>query len=256
MTDIRPPNILAIDDDRAILLLIEQAFQDSAKIYTAESAASGLSVLREQTVDVVLLDIMLPDRSGLDMVELIHEMDDRLPVIIMTVEASCNTAVEAMQSGAFEYLSKPLGFSSLRALISRAVEQRRQTGKPVGIAADDSELRGPSEAFIGRCDAMLESPLRNNAESPSVRSSVSVSNRRQCTSMAIMTSSMCAEEDLDFVHTATPLRWRTPICVAAMRSGKHAAAEIPAAVTLEEGWQLVETLGATDKHCVMMENVN
>lgn len=65
---------------------------------------------------------------------------------------------------------------------------------------------------------------------------------------------LCAEEDLDLVFTATPWRWHVPVCVAAMRNGKHAATEVPAAVTIEECWQLVETAERMRKHCVMMEN--
>lgn len=65
---------------------------------------------------------------------------------------------------------------------------------------------------------------------------------------------LCAEEDLDLVFTATPWDWHVPVCVAAMRHGKHAATEVPAATTLEECWELVETAERTGKHCVMMEN--
>jgi hypothetical protein len=65
---------------------------------------------------------------------------------------------------------------------------------------------------------------------------------------------MCATEDLDLVFTATPWRWHVPVCVAAMKNGKHAATEVPAAVTIEECWQLVETAEKYNKHCVMMEN--
>ncbi len=65
---------------------------------------------------------------------------------------------------------------------------------------------------------------------------------------------LCAEQDLDLVFTATPWEWHVPICVAAMKNGKHAATEVPAAVTLEECWQLVETAEKQRKHCVMMEN--
>ncbi len=67
---------------------------------------------------------------------------------------------------------------------------------------------------------------------------------------------MCETEDLDLVYTATPWEWHVPICVAAMRNGKHAATEVPAAVTLEEAWQLVEEAERYAKHCVMMENCN
>ena len=67
---------------------------------------------------------------------------------------------------------------------------------------------------------------------------------------------MCQEEALDLVFTATPWRWHVPVCIAAMTNGKHAATEVPAAVTIDECWQLVETAERTQKHCVMMENVN
>ncbi len=65
---------------------------------------------------------------------------------------------------------------------------------------------------------------------------------------------MCQKEDLDLVYTATPWEWHAPVCVAAMENGKHAATEVPATVTLEECWQLVETAEKQKKHCVMMEN--
>lgn len=67
---------------------------------------------------------------------------------------------------------------------------------------------------------------------------------------------MCGEADLDLVYTATPWRWHVPVCVAAMRNGKHAATEVPAAYTLDGCWELVETAEASRRHCVMMENVN
>ncbi len=65
---------------------------------------------------------------------------------------------------------------------------------------------------------------------------------------------MCEEEDLDLVMTATPWKWHVPVCVAAMENGSHAATEVPAAVTIEECWQLVETAEKYKKHCVMLEN--
>ncbi|MFW6078209.1 MAG: Gfo/Idh/MocA family protein [Gemmatimonadota bacterium] len=65
---------------------------------------------------------------------------------------------------------------------------------------------------------------------------------------------MCEEEELDLVFTATPWEWHAPVCVAAMENGKHAATEVPMAVTVDECWQLVETAERTGRHCVMMEN--
>jgi predicted dehydrogenase len=67
---------------------------------------------------------------------------------------------------------------------------------------------------------------------------------------------MCENEDLDLVFTATPWKWHVPMCVAAMKNDKHAATEVPAAVTIDECWELVETAEKLNKHCVMMENCN
>jgi len=65
---------------------------------------------------------------------------------------------------------------------------------------------------------------------------------------------LCEREDLDLVYTATPWQFHTPVCVAAMKAGKHAATEVPAAITTEECWELVETSEKTGKYCNMMEN--
>ena len=67
---------------------------------------------------------------------------------------------------------------------------------------------------------------------------------------------LSAEADVDLVYTATPWRWHVPVCVAAMENGKHSATEVPAAYSLEDCWRLVETAERTNRHCLMMENVN
>ncbi|HEV8357342.1 MAG TPA: Gfo/Idh/MocA family oxidoreductase, partial [Gemmatimonadales bacterium] len=65
---------------------------------------------------------------------------------------------------------------------------------------------------------------------------------------------LCTEEELDLVFNATPWEWHVPICLAAMKSGKHAATEVPAAYTVDDCWALVEMAEKLEKHCVMMEN--
>ena len=67
---------------------------------------------------------------------------------------------------------------------------------------------------------------------------------------------MIGEEDLDLVLTATPWRWHVPICLEAMRNGKHAATEVPAAYTVDDCWALVEAAEQYERHCVMLENCN
>jgi predicted dehydrogenase len=65
---------------------------------------------------------------------------------------------------------------------------------------------------------------------------------------------MCETEELDLVMTATPWEWHVPVCLSAMKNGKHAATEVPAAMSLEDCWALVEAAEKYKKHCQMMEN--
>ena len=67
---------------------------------------------------------------------------------------------------------------------------------------------------------------------------------------------MCEQEELDLVFNATPWEWHVPICLAAMKNGKHTATEVPATYTVDDCWALVEAAEHYGKHCVMMENCN
>ena len=67
---------------------------------------------------------------------------------------------------------------------------------------------------------------------------------------------LCETEDLDLVYTATPWEWHVPVMLAAMKNGKHAATEVPAAMTLDDCWAMVESAEKNRRHCVMMENCN
>ena len=67
---------------------------------------------------------------------------------------------------------------------------------------------------------------------------------------------LCDRSDIDLVFTATPWVLHVPVCVAAMEAGKHAATEVPAALTIDDCWRLVETSESTRRHCIMMENCN
>ncbi|HSL24183.1 MAG TPA: Gfo/Idh/MocA family oxidoreductase [Vicinamibacterales bacterium] len=67
---------------------------------------------------------------------------------------------------------------------------------------------------------------------------------------------LCQANDVDLVFTSTPWEWHVPVCLAAMKNGKHAATEVPAAMSLDECWALVEAAEKHRRHCVMMENCN
>jgi nitrogen regulation protein NR(I) len=148
--------VLVIDDDRGVLHTFEKIFADTGtRVCTAHTAAEGMRQLTECPPDVVILDIMLPDQSGLEMFHQIHRHDSKLPVIFITAGGTSETAIEAMKRGAYDYLEKPLDVNQVRDLVNRALEIRRAMHVPVQLP-ETGPASDSSEQFIGRCPAMQE----------------------------------------------------------------------------------------------------
>ncbi|MGH7135367.1 MAG: sigma-54-dependent transcriptional regulator, partial [Pirellulales bacterium] len=148
--------VLVIDDDRAVLHLIERTFSESGTdVVTARTAQEGIRRLPETKPDAVILDIMLPDQSGLETFKQIHEYDSKLPVIFITAGGTSETAIEAMKLGAYDYLVKPLDVNQVKEHIGRALEIRRVMHVPVQLSETEPPTDG-SDQFIGRCPAMQD----------------------------------------------------------------------------------------------------
>lgn len=153
------PVALIIDDDRSVLHLVQRSLEKlDIQVLSASSADEGLKLLSEIHPDVVLLDILMPRMSGLDVFRRIHDFDRRLPVIFITADAGSETAIEAMQLGAYDYLAKPLQLSRLNELVSKALESRRMMSVPVAVPVREEERPNSNggDLFVGRSQGMLE----------------------------------------------------------------------------------------------------
>ena len=118
--------ILVVDDDKTMRdachqILARQGFQ----VEEATCARQGLSLLERSSFDVILLDLVMPDLDGLETLKKIKALDNDCEVVIITGYGSIPAAVEAMQAGAFHFLSKPFVPDDLRTVITRALEKRR-----------------------------------------------------------------------------------------------------------------------------------
>ncbi|MEZ6044138.1 MAG: sigma-54 dependent transcriptional regulator [Planctomycetaceae bacterium] len=122
---------------------------------TAETAAEGEVLVAEEKPDVVVLDLRLPDKSGLDCFKSIREIDSRTPVIFITGHGTVETAIEATKAGAYDYLFKPLELVQLKELIGKALHLSHLIKVQPSVPGADQEI-GTSESIIGRCDAMKE----------------------------------------------------------------------------------------------------
>ena len=103
----------------------------------------------------MILDVMLPDESGLDMFERIHRYDARIPILVISASGDSDTAIDAMMLGAFDYLLKPLDFPRVREVVEKALAIRRLMHVPVKLPDSaepfDAGQRCPGRAAARRC---------------------------------------------------------------------------------------------------------
>src|SRR5207237_10238715 len=117
--------------------------------------AAGIAHVRAEPPDVILLDLRLPDQSGLEVYQAIRTIDARIPVLFVTMAKTADAAIEAMKQGAYDYLFKPLDLHQLRRVVGEALEVARRMREPAVIAENlpDPDVDG---AIVGGCPAMRE----------------------------------------------------------------------------------------------------
>lgn len=148
--------VLIIDDDRSVCELVRRGLERlGVSVATAASSEEGLASIAENPPEVVLLDIMLPGISGLEVFQEIKKLDRRLLVIFITSGVDTATTIKAMQLGGFDYVTKPLDLATLSDVVESAMATYRMMKTPVALAVDVSHA-GDAEAFIGHSPVMME----------------------------------------------------------------------------------------------------
>src|SRR5690242_20642571 len=149
--------LLLVDDDPVLILdQLNHVFAPQGiRVDVARSGEEGLRQAAAQPPDVVLLDVRLPDLSGLEVYQRLRQIDARIPVIFITGSTTADTAIEAMKQGAHDYLFKPLDLQQLRAVVGQALELGRLMRHPVTVPETSSE-DDAGDAIIGSCPAMRE----------------------------------------------------------------------------------------------------
>src|SRR5579862_3858344 len=152
-----PATILIIEDDHELARSVENVLeQDGYTVEIASGVDAGLARAREIPVDVVLTDLQLPgtegidEKAGLDLIHKLHAINPHLPIIVMTAHHTTETAIEATQLGAYDYLLKPFDFARLLELIAKAVAGTRFVSQPVELGHASST----KDALVGNSLAM------------------------------------------------------------------------------------------------------
>jgi DNA-binding NtrC family response regulator len=149
--------ILVVEDDENLRMIISDRLADMGfRISQASSLKGALEELDRESCHLALLDIFLPDQSGLEGLSKMREIVPSMPVIVMTAHGTIDMAVEAMREGAYEFVTKPLDFKHLEVLVQRAIERfqlrteidylRRADDEPFTmIVGERTGLRGVME---------------------------------------------------------------------------------------------------------------
>jgi DNA-binding NtrC family response regulator len=150
-----PSTVLVVDDDQLSLDFMRMLLSNERfSLYTARSAAEALDAVRQVRPRLVFLDLILPDGNGLDLLTEFLRLDPTVAVILVTGQYSIETAVKAIQGGAYDYFSKPIDLSRLKTRVDAWVEaeQARQAQASAGDTDIANAVR--VEGFVGNSDAM------------------------------------------------------------------------------------------------------
>lgn len=147
--------ILIVDDDDQLRKSFEKLLAgEGYSVVAAASGEAGEQIVRKGGIDLVIMDVRLPGMDGLTAFKLIHEIEPRLPVIIMTAYGTTETAIEATKLGAFDFILKPFDIPEILEVINKALEAGRFMRSHVDLNPESA--LPDSEAIIGTSRAMQE----------------------------------------------------------------------------------------------------
>jgi len=149
------PTVLIVDDEPNVLYSLQQGLESPVlTVHTAQTGRQAVELVSRERPDAVVLDVRLPDMSGLAAFDQIRSLDARLPIIVITAFATTDTAIEAMKRGAMEYLLKPVDLYELRNAVQQAVELSRLRNVPA-LFGDDRVTAG-ADHIVGQSPAMQD----------------------------------------------------------------------------------------------------
>jgi DNA-binding NtrC family response regulator len=148
--------IVIVDDEQAIRWSLGEALKNEG--YETEEIENGkkaLKAFRNDPADLIILDLKLPDINGIEVLKKIKEMDEQVPVIMMTAYGQIETAVEAIRCGAYDFLLKPFQLEKMKITIRNAFEKSKLRNELNGIKKKNRDSYS-FKNFIGKSDVMLK----------------------------------------------------------------------------------------------------
>ncbi|MGW6382427.1 sigma-54-dependent transcriptional regulator [Peribacillus butanolivorans] len=147
------PHVLVIDDEPAICTALSFALEDDYQVVTTTDPDEGLRHIEQISVDIVLLDLRIGSKSGLDILQKIKHRSPNVTVIMMTAYSSIDTSIEAIKNGAYYYIEKPINIEELSLLLMRAAEFKQMSNQLETLHEELEKTRGFGN-FLGNSKAM------------------------------------------------------------------------------------------------------
>ncbi len=116
--------ILVVDDENGVRQSFDMVLSDDYEVLLAPTGKEAIDIFNKNTIDLILLDIRLPDIDGLDLLVKLKEIDPNNEVIMVTAVREIQSAVRAIKAGAYEYIIKPFEVDEVLTIINRALEKR------------------------------------------------------------------------------------------------------------------------------------
>jgi len=152
--------ILVVDDEANLRrVLSAQLSRDGYEVHTAADGAEGVAFLKEHHVDLVVTDLRMPKLGGMDLLRSALREDPTLPVVILTAHGTVDNAVEALKTGAFDYISKPFDQDEVRMVVRKALRTRALADRDATLptsAAGPPQTEGTRFNIIGHGEAVRE----------------------------------------------------------------------------------------------------
>ncbi|AFM24365.1 sigma-54-dependent transcriptional regulator [Desulfomonile tiedjei] len=147
--------IVIVDDDAQLRHSFEKLLTSEGHVVrTSATGETGLELIKAKLPDLVIMDVRLPGMDGLETFRAMHDIEPKLPVIIMTAYGSTDTAIEATKLGAYDYVLKPFEIPEMLNTIEKALEAGRFMRSRVSV--DATAVNDSSDAILGRSKAMQE----------------------------------------------------------------------------------------------------
>jgi len=150
------PVILIVDDEKSMCEMLQDTLvKEGYTVTTSSDPLQAIETVRQTHIDIILLDLVMPEMDGIDVLKQIREAQPDTKVIIMTAYGTIDSAVEAMRQGAYDYITKPFKMSKIKVILERILELNRMAQENIYLKRELAKKRR-FDTIIGKSEKMLE----------------------------------------------------------------------------------------------------